>query len=170
MLPEFSCRHKLDKLWIFLSKSVLRLKLNCIFSRLFAYEKLVKAFQDATAVVDSAGICCFTTFAWTMEDIAPQIDAACEGDWSVDRCLEVGERIWTMERDFNLAAGLTGKDDTLPKRLLKDAAKTGPAKGRVNDLDQMLPHYYEIRGWTPEGVPTTETRTRLGLDPAGISA
>jgi aldehyde:ferredoxin oxidoreductase len=125
---------------------------------------LVKAFQDATAVVDSAGICVFTTFAWTLEDIAPQIDAACEGDWSAERCLEVGERIWNMEREFNLAAGLTAMDDTLPKRLLKDiAAKTGPAKGRVNDLGQMLPEYYQLRGWTPEGVPTDETRMRLGL-------
>ena len=124
---------------------------------------LVKAFQDATAVVDSAGICVFTTFAWTLEDIAPQIDAACEGDWSAERCLVVGERIWTMERDFNLAAGLTGKDDTLPKRLLKDAAKTGPAEGRANDLHKMLPEYYEARGWTPDGVPTAETRSRLGL-------
>ncbi|MCK5920646.1 MAG: aldehyde ferredoxin oxidoreductase family protein, partial [Methylococcales bacterium] len=66
---------------------------------------LVKAFQDATALVDSAGLCLFTTFAWGMENIAPQIDAACEGDWSIDRCLEVGERIWNMERDFNRKAG-----------------------------------------------------------------
>ena len=124
---------------------------------------LVKAFQDATAVVDSAGICAFTTFAWTLEDIAPQIDAACEGDWSAERCLVVGERIWTMERDYNLAAGITGKDDTLPKRLLKDAAKTGPAEGRANDLHKMLPEYYEVRGWTLDGVPTDETRSRLGL-------
>ena len=124
---------------------------------------LVKAFQDATAVVDSAGICAFTTFAWTLEDIAPQIDAACEGDWSAERCLVVGERIWTMERDYNLAAGITAKDDTLPKRLLKDAAKTGPAEGRANDLHKMLPEYYEVRGWTLDGVPTDETRSRLGL-------
>lgn len=124
---------------------------------------LVKAFQDATAVVDSAGLCVFTTFAWSLEDIAPQIDAACEGDWSVERCLEVGERIWNMEREFNLAAGLTGKDDTLPKRLLKDVAKTGPAKGKANDLHLMLPEYYEVRGWTDDGVPTDETRSRLGL-------
>jgi len=125
--------------------------------------ELVKAFQDATAVVDSAGLCVFTTFAWTMEDIAPQIAAACDGDWSVENCLVVGERIWNMERDFNLAAGITGKDDRLPERLLKDAAKTGPAKGRVNDLAKMLPEYYSIRGWTEQGVPTSATRERLGL-------
>jgi len=126
--------------------------------------ELLKAFQDATALVDSAGICVFATFGWTMNDIAPQIDAACEGDWSVDKCIEVGERIWTMERDFNLAAGLTGKDDTLPKRMTKDiAAATGPAKGKFSELDIMLPKYYEVRGWTAEGVPTDETRQRLGL-------
>ena len=125
--------------------------------------ELVKAFQDATAVVDSTGLCVFTTFAWTLEDIAPQVNAACEGDWTPDKMMEVGERIWNMERDFNLAAGLTGKDDTLPKRLLKDAAKTGPATGKVNNLDVMLPKYYEIRGWTPDGIPTSETRQRLGL-------
>ena len=124
---------------------------------------LVKAFQDATAAVDSSGLCVFTTFAWSLDNIAPQIDAACEGDWSVEKLAEVGERIWNLERDFNLAAGLTGKDDTLPKRLLKEAAKTGPAKGMVTELDEMLPEYYDLRGWTPEGVPTAETRQRLGL-------
>jgi len=124
---------------------------------------LVKAFQDATAVVDSSGLCVFTTFAWTMEDIAPQIDAACEGDWSVDNLLELGERVWNLERKFNLEAGFTGKDDNLPARLLKDAAKTGPAEGLTNKLDVMLPEYYEVRGWTPDGVPTNETLSRLNV-------
>jgi aldehyde:ferredoxin oxidoreductase len=125
--------------------------------------ELVKAFQDATAAVDSAGLCVFTTFAWSMENIAPQVDAACEGDWSVDRMLEVGERIWNLERDFNLRAGMTADQDTLPKRLLKDAANVGPAQGRVNDLDKMLPEYYELRGWTTDGQIKDETRNRLAL-------
>ena len=124
---------------------------------------LVKAFQDATAAVDSAGICVFTTFAWTLDDIAPQIDAACEGSWTTDSLLEVGERIWNLERQFNLAAGFTGKDDNLPARLVKDAAKTGPAEGKVNGLEKMLPEYYEVRGWTTEGVPTNQTLERLSL-------
>jgi len=125
--------------------------------------ELVKAFQDATAVVDSSGLCVFTTFAWTMEDIQPQIAAACEGDWSLEDLGAMGERIWNLERQFNLAAGLTGKDDTLPKRLLTEPPKTGPAQGRVSDLGKMLPEYYRIRGWSEEGVPTQETLQRLGL-------
>ncbi|MCG7903313.1 MAG: aldehyde ferredoxin oxidoreductase family protein [Candidatus Thiodiazotropha lotti] len=124
---------------------------------------LVKAFQDATAAVDSSGLCLFTTFAWSLEDIAPQVDGACEGEWTAERMAELGERVWNMEREFNLKAGLTAADDTLPKRLLKEAANVGPAQGRVNDLDQMLPEYYELRGWSTDGVPTDETRKRLGL-------
>lgn len=125
--------------------------------------ELVKAFQDATAAVDSVGICVFTTFAWTLEDIAPQLDAACEGEWTAENMLLAGERIWNMERDFNIKAGITGKYDDLPKRLLKDAVKTGPAIGKVNELGKMLPEYYAIRGWTEEGVPTDSTMARLGL-------
>lgn len=124
---------------------------------------LVKAFQDATAAFDSAGLCIFTSFAWTLDDVAPQIDAAIEGKWTTERLLEIGERIWNLERQFNLAAGFTGKDDTLPKRLLKDAAKSGPAKEKVNELGVMLPEYYELRGWSKQGVPTSETLSRFGL-------
>ena len=124
---------------------------------------LVMAFQDATAAVDSSGTCVFTTFALTLDDIAPEISAATGGDWTTERLVEVGERIWNMERQFNLDAGFTGKDDTLPKRLLKDAAKTGPSAGAVNRLDEMLPEYYQLRGWTTDGVPTDETTGRLGL-------
>jgi aldehyde:ferredoxin oxidoreductase len=124
---------------------------------------LVKAFQDATAVFDSSGLCLFTSFAWTLQDVAPQLQTACEGDWSLDNLNLVGERIWNLEREFNLRAGLTMKDDTLPPRLTKEPAKTGPAKGLVNGLDKMLPEYYALRGWTVEGVPTAETRARLGL-------
>ena len=81
----------------------------------------------------------------------------------MENLLKVGERIWNLERIFNLKAGITGKDDTLPKRLLSEPAQSGPAKGKVNELDKMLPEYYTLRGWTQEGVPTQETRARLGL-------
>ncbi len=124
---------------------------------------LVMAFQDATGVFDSAGICLFTSFAWGLADIQPQIAAACEGDWSMEKLNLVGERVWNIEKQFNLAAGFTKADDTLPPRLLKEAAKTGPAKGLVNGLDKMLPEYYQIRGWDTEGVPKAETLARLGL-------
>jgi len=124
---------------------------------------LVKAFQDATAAVDSSGLCVFTTFAWTLNDIAPQVDAACEGKWTPDSMMQIGERIWNMERIFNNRAGFTHKDDNLPPRLVNEAAQSGPAKGLVNGLAKMLPEYYALRGWSQEGVPSNETLSRLAL-------
>jgi aldehyde:ferredoxin oxidoreductase len=122
-----------------------------------------KESQDRVAMIDSTGLCLFTTAAWGVTEFQKQIDAACEGDWSEERLIECGERVWNLERQFNLAAGLTAADDTLPKRLLEVPAPSGTAKGKVCELDVMLPEYYEVRGWTKDGVPTKETLKRLGL-------
>jgi aldehyde:ferredoxin oxidoreductase len=125
--------------------------------------ELVKAFQDATAAFDSSGLCVFTTFAWGLADLAPQMQAACDEQYTTEELEKIGERIWNMEREFNNAAGFTHKDDTLPKRLLTEAATSGPTKGKVSELAKMLPKYYEVRGWDPEGRPTAKTKERLGL-------
>ncbi|MFZ2989063.1 aldehyde ferredoxin oxidoreductase family protein [Ideonella sp.] len=125
--------------------------------------ELVKAFQDATAAFDSAGLCIFTSFAWGLADVQPQVAAACGPEFTLENLSTIGERIWNMERDFNNRAGFTSKDDSLPPRLLKEAAKTGPAKGMVNKLPEMLPKYYAARGWDADGQLTADTRSRLGL-------
>jgi len=124
---------------------------------------LVKAFQDATAAFDSSGLCIFTTFAWGLQDLAPQMQGACDEDYTIEELALIGERIWNMEREFNNRAGFTAKDDSLPKRLLTEACKSGPAKGKVNMLAEMMPKYYAARGWDAEGRPTEETRKRLSL-------
>ena len=124
---------------------------------------LVKAFQDATAAFDSSGLCIFTTFAWGLQDLAPQMQGACGEQFTIEELALIGERIWNMEREFNNRAGFTAKDDSLPKRLLTEACKTGPAKGKVNMLAEMMPKYYAARGWDAEGRPTAETRKRLSL-------
>ena len=125
--------------------------------------KIVYESQNAVAAVDSSGLCLFPMSVWDLNDVASQVDAACGGDWTAERLAQTGERIWNLERQFNLDAGLTGKDDTLPKRILKEAAKSGSGKGKVAELDKMLPAYYEMRGWDNEGVPTTQTLQRLAL-------
>ena len=122
-----------------------------------------KESQDRVAMMDSTGLCLFVTAAWGVEEFCKQLDAACEGDWTEERLLESGERTWNLERQFNLAAGLTSADDTLPKRLLEVPAPGGTAKGKVCELDVMLPEYYKLRGWTKDGVPTKKTLARLGL-------
>jgi aldehyde:ferredoxin oxidoreductase len=127
--------------------------------------KPCKDSQDLIAMIDSTGLCLFTASAWGAPEYQRQIAAACEGDdWTEERLLDIGERIWNLERLYNLKAGLTAADDTLPKRLLEIPAPSGAAKGKVSDLPQMLPEYYEYRGWTKDGEPTTQTLQRLGLE------
>ncbi|CDF57644.1 aldehyde ferredoxin oxidoreductase family protein [Thermobrachium celere] len=123
----------------------------------------VKIFQDLTAVIDSLGLCLFTSFALGAEDYAKLLNAACGFDYDKDSILEAGDRIYTLERMFNLEAGIDPSEDTLPKRLLEEPIPEGPSKGHVNRLSELLPKYYEVRGWDEKGVPTKEKLQKLGL-------
>ena len=91
------------------------------------------------------------------------LKAATGISYNEESLLTVGERIWNLERLFNIKAGFSGKDDTLPQRMLKEPMKKGPTKGQVCKLNEMLPEYYEIRGWDKKGVPTEDTLKSLGL-------
>ena len=122
---------------------------------------LLKTFQDLTAAVDSSGICLFTTFGIGLPEIAAQYREAVGSDETDEEFLLKGERIWNIEKQFNIAAGV--EKDTLPPRLLREALPDGPAKGKVAELDVMLKEYYEVRGWSTEGVPTDEKVQELGL-------
>ncbi len=125
---------------------------------------IVRFSQDQVASIDSTGLCIFPGGAgWSIDDYCELIDVNCEGDWNVDRFNETGERIWNIERIFNLRAGLSKADDTLPKRILSEPAPSGVGKGLVCKLDEMLPEYYELRGWSKTGEPSEKTKQRLGI-------
>ena len=76
----------------------------------------------------------------------------------------LGERIYNLERVYNIREGLTRDDDTLPKRLLEEPLPDGPAEGQTVNLDPLLDAYYAYRGWNKNGVPTPEKLTELGLE------
>ncbi len=122
-----------------------------------------KAFQDTTAVVDSSGICLFTTFAIGIPEVAAMLKEATGVNYTPEAALACGERIWNLERLFNYKAGLTAADDTLAPRLLEEALPGGPAKGQVNRLGEMIAEYYRVRGWNEKGEPLAETLERLEL-------
>ena len=122
-----------------------------------------KIFQDFTAVVDSAGVCLFTTFAIGAPQFANFCTAATGQNFSEEVLMTLGDRIYNLERVFNLKAGIDPGQDTLPKRLLEEPIPDGPLKGEVAKLDVMLPLYYEERGWSTEGIPTDEKLQALGL-------
>lgn len=123
----------------------------------------VKIFQDLTAVIDSLGTCLFTSFALGAPEYAEMLNAATGTNWSAEQLMEIGERIYNIERMFNKAAGMKPEDDCLPKRLLDEPISNGPSEGMVSKLPQMLPEYYAARGWI-NAFPTDETLKKLGLD------
>jgi len=123
----------------------------------------VKLFQDLTAVIDSMGLCLFSSFALSAEDYRDLLAAATGFDYTVEEMLRCGERIWNLERIFNLKAGLDPAQDILPRRFLEEAMPEGPNKGAVVRLKEMLPEYYRVRGWDASGRPTQEKLAELGL-------
>ena len=122
----------------------------------------VKTFQDLTAVIDSSGMCLFTSFACGADIYADLLNAATGTNFDVTSVLEAGERIYNLERLFNQKAGMKPEEDTLPDRLLKEPIPAGPQKGAVSRLPEMLPEYYKIRGWE-NAFPTQDTLKRLQL-------
>ncbi len=126
--------------------------------------QIVRSTQDERAATfDSSGTCAFTAAAVSIDQIAAMLDGALDSTWTAERLRETGERIWNLERLFNIASGLGRSDDTLPERMLKEPAPGGAARGMVARLDDLLPDYYDMRGWDENGEPRGQTLVRLGL-------
>ena len=126
------------------------------------------------AVTDSLGICKYQTVfcavhAPKWEEFTKLIQLATGMEFTKAQLMEVGERIYTTERMFNLREGFSRKDDTLPERYFKEQTPTGLpiAKGKKIDKDKfekMLNEYYALHGWNENGLPKRETLEKLGLD------
>jgi len=123
----------------------------------------VKIFQDFTCTVNSTVNCLFATFALGAADYGDLLTTTTGWDIKDSDVLLIGERIYNLER---LIMGKLGvkNEDTLPKRILEEPLPDGPSKGEIEDLGKMLPEYYNLRGWTNEGVPTPEKLLELGLN------
>lgn len=128
----------------------------------------VKAFQDLTCVVNSTVNCLFTTFALGAEDYAHLLSAVTGRELSTEDIMLIGERIYNLERYIMNLYGFDGKDDVLPRRLLKEPMPEGAAKGEVVDLDRLKEEYYKLRGWE-NGKPTKEKLEELGIPELKLS-
>ena len=120
--------------------------------------------QHISAAFDSLGVCKFAGFAVSDELLARMMTAITGIEFVPQNLHHAGERIWNLERLYNLREGFTSKDDTLPKRLMEEPLKDGPAKGRVVKLAPQLEEYYRYRGWDANGVPKKEKLKQLGLE------
>jgi aldehyde:ferredoxin oxidoreductase len=123
-----------------------------------------------TAVGDSLVMCRFTTergFGTPVnDDLAAMVNSVTGWSISAGELEVIGERIYNLERLINVSRGAGRKDDTLPYRVMHEPIPDGPVKGRYcpeEDLNRMLDEYYDLRGWTRDGIPTEKKLDALGL-------
>ncbi|MFP3178687.1 MAG: aldehyde ferredoxin oxidoreductase family protein [Thermocladium sp.] len=127
--------------------------------------RIVKWNQDLFAVVDSSVFCKFENLMPNINtegDIAALYNSAFGWDLSGEDILEIGERIFNVERLFHVKEGKWVKDE-LPNRM-RQPIPEGPAKGHSASkmFDEGIKVYYKLRGWS-DGKPTLDTLKRLGL-------
>lgn len=120
--------------------------------------KLTRIFQDIHAVSDSLDLCKFSAFAQGMQEYTDQFNAVTGLDYSVEKLLQCGERIYNLERHYNNLAGFREGSDYLPKRFTHEASTMPGSLGHVCELDLMLEEYYEDRGWVNGVVPEKKLR------------
>ncbi|MBN1338911.1 MAG: aldehyde ferredoxin oxidoreductase family protein [Bacteroidales bacterium] len=120
--------------------------------------------QNQSAVEDSLVNCKFAGYAVGFDFHARFATAITGYDFNVTRLLEIGERIYNLERIFNIRAGVGGELDKLPSRFTDTPFENGLSAGRTVPVPQMLKDYYRVRGWDENGVPTKEKLEELGLE------
>ncbi len=121
----------------------------------------VKAAQDLMGALNSLAVCSMTwtgVHPWHMAEV---LRAVTGFDYTPNEVLQVGERLINTVRQYNLAAGMSPSSDRLPARLLEPRGNEPESK--KPDLARQLREYYELRGWTAQGVPTAEKLTELGI-------
>ena len=137
-----------------------------MLDRFSAYGKdgLLIVLQHTSAVIDSIGMCKFVNFAIGDEYFARMVTAVTGQVYEIQDILLAGERIWNIERLYNIRSGFTQADDCLPPRFLNETLTSGGSQGHVVDLNLMLEEYYRFRSWTEDGIPTRKKLKALNLD------
>lgn len=125
--------------------------------------EIVATSENEVSALDSSGLCLFLKSGSTIENFVEELNAATGQQIDTGDFARAGERIWNLERLFNLRAGITRDDDTLPDRMLSDPVPTGPRAGMVNPLATMMEEYYMLRDW-PDGIPSDTKLASLGLE------
>jgi aldehyde:ferredoxin oxidoreductase len=118
--------------------------------------------QDTVSAINSTVICLFTSFAIGLPQYAGMLQAITGIELDPEKLLRIGERITNLERVINNSYGLGRAEDILPKRLTEETIASGPSKGQISHVPEMIDRYYELRGWV-DGRPTEEKLRELGI-------
>jgi len=127
--------------------------------------------QAFYSMMDSLDLCQFVYGpAWCLfgpVETATMVKAVTGWDVTIEELMQVGIRRINLMRTFNAREGLTRKDDSLPKKFFKPLGGTGPTAGLLIDrveFENALDRYYQMLGWTEDGVPTPEALTKAGVE------
>lgn len=122
------------------------------------------------SMLDSAELCQFVFGpAWTLYGPAETVEmmrAVTGWDITVEELMTVGERRLNLFRMFNAREGLDRRHDKLPKKFFKQLQGAGPTAGIAlthEEIESAIDEYYQLAGWTNNGIPTTETMERLDI-------
>jgi aldehyde:ferredoxin oxidoreductase len=124
---------------------------------------LVK-IQNNSRVTDSLVTCKFQEYSVGFDHLVRLLSAATGINYTISSLQKIGERIWNLERIFNLREGFTKTNDTLPPRFLNEPVEKGPSSGHVVDIETLLEYYYNARGWDENGVPTLSKLDQLEIN------
>lgn len=130
---------------------------------------IVKYNHDYVAAVELTNACLFPANNlefFGLELLAKMLVAATgESEFgSADYLWYVGEKVYNLERCFNIREGFSRKDDTLPRRMFTEPLQGGMREGEIiRKPDVIIDEYYRARGWDENGIPTKETLKRLEL-------
>jgi aldehyde:ferredoxin oxidoreductase len=127
--------------------------------------RLVSGGQNAQFAKFSMGICDF--WPVSSKTLGRLFEATYGGSWPEEKVDLTGERIFNLQRMFNVMAGFDRKDDRLPARFHQEILQEGPPNGIEMTADAFaaaLGEYYSLRGWDDQGRPTVDTLKRLGIE------
>jgi aldehyde:ferredoxin oxidoreductase len=123
---------------------------------------ILQILENLTAVLDSLVFCPFSIFVFNEELCSALLLSVSGIDISPAELLNIGERVYNLERTYNLKAGFTWKDDTLPERLFENKEYEIYGLPR-QEFEAAIKEYYHYRGWDEKGVPKPEKLEKLGL-------
>lgn len=126
---------------------------------------MVKEIQDKVNAYFTLVACRFNEFIVPAEVCVQLLEGATGLALSTEEFKRLGERIWNLERIFNVAEGFRRKDDTFPSREFEPLEESGSNEPLLtrDELNFMLDEYYALRGWDHDGVPTPARLAELDL-------
>lgn len=130
--------------------------------------RIAKTLQDFGILPDILGICkFFVYFGLHLPELSELVSSLTGWDISGQELLDIGERVYNLQRMINVREGIGRKDDQLPERVRKRpefGQYSSVAECEIRNYEQMLDEYYQARGWSREtGIPTKEKLQQLGL-------